>query len=109
MDTLVTLSLTINETLKWLSTLPVLMQESFKWRQCSDRYTISLYLSHHYLSEDSRNKIGTSVQNKGGGIATFLKTAEIRLARMCRTREVEDSRNKIGVNVQNKGGGRQQK
>ena len=39
---LVTLSLTINETLKWLSSLPILMQESFWWRQCSDRYIISL-------------------------------------------------------------------
>ena len=29
--TLVTLPLTINETLKWLSSLPVLMQESFWW------------------------------------------------------------------------------
>ena len=28
---LVTLSLTLNETLKWLSSLPILMQESF-WR-----------------------------------------------------------------------------
>ena len=28
---LVTLSLTINETLKWLSSLPILMQESFWW------------------------------------------------------------------------------
>ena len=33
-----TLSLTINETLGWLSSLPTLMQESF-WRcLCSDRY-----------------------------------------------------------------------
>ena len=39
---LVTLSLTINETLKWLSSLPILMQESFWWWQCSDRYIISL-------------------------------------------------------------------
>ena len=30
------------ETLKWLSSLPILMQESFWWWQCSDRYTISL-------------------------------------------------------------------
>ena len=30
-DCLVTLSLTINETLKWLSSLPILMQESFWW------------------------------------------------------------------------------
>ena len=28
---LVTLSLTINQTLKWLSPLPILMQESFRW------------------------------------------------------------------------------
>ena len=28
---LVTLSLTINETLKWLTSLPILMQESFWW------------------------------------------------------------------------------
>ena len=28
---LVTLSLTINETLKWLLSLPILMQESFWW------------------------------------------------------------------------------
>ena len=28
---LVTLSLTINETLKWLSSLPILMRESFWW------------------------------------------------------------------------------
>ena len=39
---LVTLSLTINETLKWLSSLPILMQESFWWWQCSNRYIISL-------------------------------------------------------------------
>ena len=28
---LVTLSLTVNETLKWLSSLPILMQKSFWW------------------------------------------------------------------------------
>ena len=37
-----TVSLTINETLKRLSSLPILMQESFWWWQCSDRYIISL-------------------------------------------------------------------
>ena len=31
------------ETLKWLSLLPILMQESFWWWQCSDRYIISLF------------------------------------------------------------------
>ena len=30
------------ETLKWISSLPILMQESFWWWQCSDRYIISL-------------------------------------------------------------------
>ena len=30
------------ETLRWLSPLPILMQESFWWWQCSDRYIISL-------------------------------------------------------------------
>ena len=39
---LVALSLTINETLKWLSSLPILMQESFWWWQCSASYIISL-------------------------------------------------------------------
>ena len=38
-----TLSLTLNETLKWLSSLPTLMQESFWWWQCSDRCIICLY------------------------------------------------------------------
>ena len=31
-----------SETLKWLSSLPILMQKSFWWWQCSDRYLISL-------------------------------------------------------------------
>ena len=31
------------ETLKWLSSLPILMQESFWWWQCSDRYVIFLF------------------------------------------------------------------
>ena len=42
---LVTLSFTINETLKWPSSLSTLMQESFWW--CSDRYIISLFPHHH--------------------------------------------------------------
>ena len=36
----VTLFLRINETVKWLSSLPTLMQESFWWWQCSNRYII---------------------------------------------------------------------
>ena len=31
------------ETLKWLSSLPILIQESFWWWRCSDRYIISLF------------------------------------------------------------------
>ena len=30
------------ETLKWLSSLPIFMQESFWWWQCSDRYILSV-------------------------------------------------------------------
>ena len=41
---LVILSLTINETLKWLSSLLILMQESFWWWQRSDRYNYNLLL-----------------------------------------------------------------
>ena len=44
---LVTLSPTINETLKWLSSLPILMQVSLWWCRCSDRYIISLFLHLH--------------------------------------------------------------
>ena len=32
----------LTETLTWLSSLPILMQKSFRWWQCSDRYIISL-------------------------------------------------------------------
>ena len=44
-DTVLWLSITINGTLKWFSSLPILMQESFGWRQYSDRYITSLPLS----------------------------------------------------------------
>ena len=33
---------TINETLKWLLSLPILMQETFWWWQCSDRCIIAI-------------------------------------------------------------------
>ena len=35
------------ETIKWLWSLPILMQESFWWWQCSDRYIISLFPHLH--------------------------------------------------------------
>ena len=34
------INLLINETLKWLSSLPNLMQESFRWWQCSVSYSL---------------------------------------------------------------------
>ena len=46
---LVTLPLTINETLKWLSSLPILMQESFWWWQCSDRYKYSSFFPNFHI------------------------------------------------------------
>ena len=42
-----TLSLIINETLKWLSSLPILTQESFWLWQCSDRCIISVFPHLH--------------------------------------------------------------
>ena len=47
-DCLVTLSLTINETLKWLSSLHILIKESlWWWWECSDRYVIFLFPHLH--------------------------------------------------------------
>ena len=62
MFTHATLSLTINETLKWLSSLPILMQESFWWWQCSDRYLIpppppSASLISHVASVDIKHHV----------------------------------------------------
>ena len=42
-----TLSLTLNEALKWLLSLPISMQESFWWSQCSERDIISRFPSLH--------------------------------------------------------------
>ena len=53
---LVILSLTINKTLKWLSSVPILMQESFWWYKCSDRYVISVFRTsiHHVCSQQRK-------------------------------------------------------
>ena len=40
----VTLSVTINETLKWLPSLPILIHESFWWWQFNDKYNYNLIL-----------------------------------------------------------------
>ena len=36
-----------NETFKWLTSLHILMLKPFWWRQCSDRYRISLFSRLH--------------------------------------------------------------
>ena len=59
-----TFSLTINERLKWLSSLSILMQESFLWWQCSDRYIISLFPNLHNLFSPSLISLVVSVDVK---------------------------------------------
>ena len=59
---LVTLSLTINETFKWLSSLSILLQELFWWWQCSDRYTIALFTHLHTPSPFSRPMVSVDVK-----------------------------------------------
>ena len=49
------------ETLKWLSSLPILMQQSFWWWQCSDRYVISLSPHLHTPSPFSPSLISLTV------------------------------------------------
>ena len=57
----VTLSLTVNETLKWLPSLPILMQESFWWWQSSDKYITSLFPQLHTSSPLSPSLISLMV------------------------------------------------
>ena len=40
------------ETLIWLSSLPILMQKSFWWWQCSDRYIYWISLSPHLIVQE---------------------------------------------------------
>ena len=61
---LVTLSLTINKTLKWLSLLPILMQESFWQWQCFDRYIISFFPHLHTPFFPSLRSLVVSVNIK---------------------------------------------
>ena len=51
-------------TLKWLSSLPILMQESFWWWQCSDRYIISLFPHLHTPFSPSLIILAASVDVK---------------------------------------------
>ena len=65
---LVTLSLTINETLKCLSSLPVLMQESFWWGQCSDRYIIFPHTPYPSFSSSLSLMVSVDVKQHCTGI-----------------------------------------
>ena len=58
---LATLSLTINKTFKWLSSLPILMQESFWWWQCSNRYIISFFPHLHTHPPPAPNPFSPSL------------------------------------------------
>ena len=79
-----TLSLTINETLKWLSSLPILMQKSFWWWQCStsialdpsevSRITLGVALDH---SEVSRITLGVALDHREAtGRVSFIILAD---------------------------------
>ena len=63
-----TLSLTINETLKWLSSLPILMQESVWWLHRSDRYNLPLprppYPLPHFSSSLISLMVSVAVQHQ---------------------------------------------
>ena len=52
------------KTLKWLSLLPTLMQKSFWWWQCSDKYIISLSLHLHSPFSPSLISLMVSVDIK---------------------------------------------
>ena len=58
------MSLTINETLKWFSSLPILMQKAFWWRQCSGRYIIFLSPPLHPPFSPSLISLMVSVDGK---------------------------------------------
>ena len=52
------------ETFKWLSSLPILMQESFWWWQCSDRYIMSFFPHLHSPFSPSLISLMVSVDVK---------------------------------------------
>ena len=70
------------ETLKWLSALPILMQESFWWWQCSARYIITLFLHTPFppflislmVSVDIKHHVyfGSSKHWQGGTACGFV-------------------------------------
>ena len=61
------------ETLKWLSLLPILMQESFWWWQRNDRYIISLFPHLHNPFSPSLISLMVSVDVKHC-LLTYIQT-----------------------------------
>ena len=72
----VTLSLTVNETLKWLSSLPILMQESFWWWQCSDRYIISL--SPHLRTPLPPHRTPIPIPISSPSVISFMVSIDVK-------------------------------
>ena len=68
------------ETLKWLSSLPILMQKSFWWWQCSDRYIISLSPHLHTLFPL------LPVPNKPYGLCLLTYCLVFRVLELCESR-----------------------
>jgi len=66
---------TSTETLEWLSSLPVLMQESFWWEQCSDRHIISLFRHLHTPFSPSLISLMVSVDFEHRVYLPFLGSA----------------------------------
>ena len=66
---------TSTETLEWLSSLPVLMQESFWWEQCSDRHIISLFPHLHTPFSPSLISLMASVDFEHHVYLPFLGSA----------------------------------
>ena len=75
------------ETFKWLSSLPILMQDSFWWWQCSDRYIISLSPHLHTPPPQpfspSLISLMVSVDVKHHG---YLLTSASRVQELCKSR-----------------------
>ena len=67
-----------NETLKWLSPLPVLMQESFWWWRCIDRYIISLSPHLHTPFLPISPSLISLVVSVGGKHHVYLLIASYR-------------------------------
>ena len=94
---LATLLLTINETLKWLWTLPLWMQESFWWRQCSVGHSLTF---PHFLGSWPLPVPQEMVLNKvtlGGWTQMFLwKQSFQQTGKLILKRHIKAGKSKMG-------------